>query len=293
MKLTNHENLPIAIVRAIENDGYSRGVSDYSTTMLSKPSRIVALEKQFGDELEEDAADRIFSLVGQLGHSILERSGIADIIEKRLFAPINGKILSGQVDVVDGSVLEDYKFTSIWVAKGGVKDEWQEQASVNSWLCHKNGIKITKARYICIFRDWSKMRVGREQGCPRSQAQVFHIDPWPLDQTEKWIIERINSHEAAMKSLPLCSDSERWARMPKVAVMKTGRKSAVKLFDSEGAALDFINEQPKSADFYTETRPSDSIRCRHYCSCLSKCSQAKELGIFPEPPPPPESTELF
>lgn len=268
-RITNHAGLPEALVKAIENDGYTKGQSDYSTTELSKPSRIVALEKLHKDEIEEEAADRIYALIGKLGHSILEHAGTADIIEERLYAPIAGKILSGQVDVVEKSVLEDWKFCSTWVFKEGVKFEWIAQASVNRWLCEQNDIHITGARYIAIYRDWSKPQSFRTADYPKQQVQVFPVELWSLEYTEKWIKERIQSHHDAMTNLPLCTDEERWARGQKWAVMKKGNKRAVKVFDRPDLAEDMATTDAK---LYVENRPAESIRCLYYCQCAPYCS---------------------
>lgn len=273
-KITNNAGLPEALVRAVQNDTYTKGNSDYSTTELSKPSRIVALEKLHKDELTEEAADRIYALIGKLGHSILEHAGTADIIEKRLFTEIEGKILSGQVDVVDGSILEDWKFCSSYVFRDGVKFEWIAQASVNRLLCKRNEIPITEARYIAIYRDWSKPASMRERDYPSSQVQVFPVKLWPLEQTEQWIKERIQSHENAFKSLPECTDEERWAKPPKYALMKEGRKTAVKLYDSKFEADNAAKEDSK---LYVQYRPSDSIRCQYYCPVSQFCDQWKSM----------------
>jgi hypothetical protein len=273
-KITNEAGLPEALVKAVENDGYSKGDSDYSTTELSKPSRIVALEKIHADELTEDVADRIYALIGKLGHSILEHAGTADIIEKRLFWKIGGKTISGQVDVVDGSILEDWKFCSIYTAKEGVKPEWTAQASVNRFLCRKNGINITEARYIALYRDWSKPASLRDKDYPKHQVQVFSIPLWTMEQTEKWIEERIKSHEDAMLLLPLCSDEERWAKPPRFALMKKGRKKAVKLYDVEAWARRDAEGDPALS---VEYRPSESVRCQHYCGVSEFCQQWKTI----------------
>lgn len=273
-KLVNRGNLPEALVRAVQNDGYDRGNSDYTTTQLSKPSRIVALEKIHGDEIEEDVSDRIYALMGKLGHAILEHSGTADIIEKRLYTEIDGKILSGQVDVVDGTVLEDYKFCSIYVFKEGVKKEWQAQASVNSYLCAKNGITITEARYIAIYRDFSLPKSKIDPDHPRQQVQVFPVSLWSMEETERWIKERIQSHENALKSLPECTEEERWARNPKWAVMKKGGKRAVKLYDEEIPAE---RHAASESGLHVEYRPGVSTRCQYYCPCLPFCDFGKRL----------------
>jgi len=269
--ITNRSGLPDALVKAIENDSYTKGDSDYSTTELSVPSRIVALKIKHWDELEEDAGGRIYSLIGRLGHSILEHSGTAEIIERRLFCQVGERVISGQVDVIDGSVLSDWKFCSYHTAKEGVKPEWQQQASVNAYICHRNGIKIERAEYVAIFRDFSKPASLRDSSYPKSQVQVFNIPLWSLEQTEEWIKSRIQSHEDALQALPECTPQERWQKPGKVAVMVNGKKRAVKLLDTQKWADEYIlTEQLKGA--YIEDRPAESIRCMHYCPVSKHCS---------------------
>ncbi len=74
MRITNRRSLPELIVRAIENDPYSRGDSDVTVTQLVKPPRIVALEKLHADEIEVDASDMVWALFGQTVHIVLERA---------------------------------------------------------------------------------------------------------------------------------------------------------------------------------------------------------------------------
>lgn len=282
-KITNKAGLPQALVRAVQNDSYSKGDADFSTTQLAVPSRIVALKEQHKDEIEEDVADLIYALMGKLGHSILEQAGATTYVEKRLFWKMSdGSVVSGCLDIVDGDVIEDWKFTSVFTTKEGVKFDWSAQASVNRFLCEKNGIKITKARYIAILRDWSKTKTVREKDYPQTQVLAFDVPMWSLEDTEKWILERINSHKAAMLKLPLCTDEERWARGGGFAVMKKGRKSAVKLFTDLSSAQSFLIEQNDSSALSVETRSPANTRCQFYCPVLEFCTQAKNLGVTTE-----------
>jgi hypothetical protein len=74
-KLSNRLNLPEPLVRAIANDSYNSGTSDFTATGLIKPSQMIALEKKHANEITEDASDLIYSLQGQSIHTILERAG--------------------------------------------------------------------------------------------------------------------------------------------------------------------------------------------------------------------------
>src|SRR3546814_2141867 len=62
---TNRLNLPASIVNAVSNDPYTRGNAHISITGLIGPARKRQLEIRHADEITEDAADRIWSLLGQ------------------------------------------------------------------------------------------------------------------------------------------------------------------------------------------------------------------------------------
>lgn len=74
MKLTNKHHLPSPIVEAVRADSYTKGRAGYSVTELLSPPRLRALKEKHWDELEEDVADRIWSMLGQLMHLMLERA---------------------------------------------------------------------------------------------------------------------------------------------------------------------------------------------------------------------------
>ena len=73
--ITNKENLPKFLVQSIEYWGKSHdSQADYSATELLDPPRIVALRRKFREQIEEDASDRIWSLLGSATHKVVELS---------------------------------------------------------------------------------------------------------------------------------------------------------------------------------------------------------------------------
>lgn len=273
MKYTNNLNLPEPLYLAICKEEYDPGESDISTTSLSVPSRIWALKRKHANEITEDASDRIWSFMGSIGHKIAEKNSNDPrfIAEKRYYVDFNGVKIGGQIDLYDRETftLYDYKVTSYWVAKEGVKPEWQEQASVNRLLLERNGIEVRSIKYIAIFRDWSKGRAGTN-GMPDEQVMAFQISPWPMDKTEQWIQGRINSHYCATELLPECTPEERWAKPDQWAAMQKGKVRALKLHDSESAA----NEHVATIDRgYVEYRHGESTRCKDYCPVSRFCAQ--------------------
>ena len=78
--------------------------------------------------------------------------------------------------------------------------------------------------------------------------------------------------------IPECSPSERWTTPAKWAVMKEGRKTAVKLCDTEEEALNFISELEKEKHFVEERKGQDK-KCSDYCPCAAFCSYYRQVAL--------------
>lgn len=273
MKITNKSGLPAPLVAAITNDPYSSGDSDISVTRLISPPRKVALERANADKIEEDAADRIWSLIGQIGHLILERANNGAVVERRLSAIVEGWKVSGQVDLVDGDLV-DYKFTSLWSAKNGCKPEWIHQLNLNAWLCAQNGIEIKGLKIVAILRDWTVTEASRNPELPQRQVVVFDVPKWDSKAQFDFMVDRVKAHQMARVVLPECSDEDRWTKPPKFALMKEGRKSAVRLFDREQdavSAMDAIVLDHQK--HFIQHRKGERMRCQFYCAAAPFCEQ--------------------
>ncbi len=277
MILTNKLTLPSPIVKAVMNDPYDNRKSDFTPSILLNPPRATALIKAHRDEITEDVSDKLWALMGQIGHTILERAGDKNIIERRFFAKVASFTVSGQADLIlspDNVELCDYKFCSVWTAKDGVKTEWTQQVNILKYLASEddNPVTINKANIIAIFRDWSKPKARRENDYPQAQVQVMPVELWPLEKTEAFICERIAAHLSAEKSLPLCTDEERWRTKEQWAVKKRGAKRATKLFDTEKQAVAACG----TLGYEIEHRPGESKRCADYCKAFPFCTQAQQ-----------------
>lgn len=276
LRITNHSGLPEAVVKAVMNDSYSKGDCDYSITTLLQPPRKVALERQHANEIEEDAADRIWSLVGQSVHTILERANSTAITERRLYCEIDGVKISGQMDhfVFSERHLSDYKVTSVYKVKGGgIPIEFEQQLNCYAFLLVANGENATKLDAVCILRDWSKREASRSKEYPQSQVVTLSSPVWSPHDQMKFLKERIALHEAAKKSLPECSKSERWARDDVYAVMREGRKTAIRLFPTKDEA----EARAETEKGYVQFRPGENIRCNDYCAAAKFCTQFQSL----------------
>ena len=266
MKLTNKIGLPEALVNAVRNDGYSRGQSDISVTQLIDSPFIRHLRQQHAAELTEDVSDRIWSLMGQSIHAILERANLTGLVEQRLFVEINGHKLSGQFDHLENGVLTDWKLTSVWAVVYG-KTEWGKQLNVLAYLCRLKGLTVNSLQIVAILRDWSKSKAGKEDNYPDTQVVTIPITLWTPERQEEYVLERINAHFHD-GTIP-CTDDERWVKPGKFAVMKKGRKSALRLLDSKEEAEKWVVETGEGTEIVE--RPTTFSRCELYCNVNQFC----------------------
>lgn len=293
MNLTNVNNLPEPLVRAVQWSDRDREGCDYTVTELLRPARMVALEQIHRDEITEDASDRLWLLLGSAGHTVLERSAHKGIVEERAIVEVEVQLgsrggfpvvktfkVGGKLDYgTSDTTLFDYKFTSVWAAKEGPRDEWVQQLNIYRWLAHRYGVAFDKLQIVAIFRDWSKPKASREPDYPQSQVKVFDLPLWRDDTTEQFIIDRIRAHESAKVSLPECSPEEMWEKPAVWAVKKIGGKRALRLFDDYAYAMNYLHEMGRGHE--VEIRPAERPRCESYCRCAPFCEQWKAFQTHP------------
>jgi hypothetical protein len=75
MAVVDTKGLPLPLVAAIQNDDHISQGSDLGVTSLVAPVQQVALRRRHQGESTEEAADRIWALLGQAVHVVLERAG--------------------------------------------------------------------------------------------------------------------------------------------------------------------------------------------------------------------------
>jgi hypothetical protein len=282
LKITNETGIPQAIVDSIENDPYDAGASDISVTRLIAPARAVALQAKHKDELVIDAADMLYALMGKAMHYVLENAGDPlgeRVIERRFFAEVEGWTLSGQIDLWENGTLDDYKFTSVWETIHGLKEEKIAQLNILAWLCRQDGLEVNKVRIVALYRDWSRTKAMGERDYPQHQIGIIEAPMWPEEKTLAYIKNRIKIHQDAREKLPLCTEDEQWAKPTKYALMKEGRKSALRLLDSPEEVMLYAETNKHAvgdrlkAGFYIEKRPGEKTRCESYCAAAPFCSQ--------------------
>ena len=280
MNKSNNLNLPLAIYNAARNDAYRRGNSDITVTQLISPPQLVELSRRHDADITVDCSDMLYALMGTAMHHILDRAqDKASVMkEHRLYLKVNDWLVSGQFDRLDTATgeLGDYKFASVWEAIYGLKPEREAQLNLLAHLCRRNNFTVNKLQVIYLFRDWSKTKALQGGDYPQHQIAVIEVPMWPEDQAAAYLTERVQAHQNARNglALPQCSNAERWAKPTVYAVMKTGRKSAVKLHDNEAAAQTHAKAE---AGGYVQIRPGENTRCASYCQAAQFCPQFEAL----------------
>jgi len=292
LKYTNVHNIPEEIIRAVHNDSYSRGASTISVTGLLRPPQMRLLEEKHIDDISVDVSDEIWKLLGQSVHTILERANEDNpdtITEERMYANVGGWTVSGQTDSisVDSGILKDYKVTSVWSVISAMKEgkiDWEQQLNCYDWLNRQNYPEriINQLNIITINRDWSKnqkMRSGADY--PDAPVSVISIPKWSHEEQEEFIKERVSIHQEAeadfliSEELPRCTDVELWKRKDTHRVMKKGRKSALRVLETQELAEEYITGHVDENKLSIEFLKGEAIRC-NYCQVAEFCNQYKQ-----------------
>lgn len=275
MNMTNKLRLPDAIVRAVEKDSYTKGSADISVTELLSPPQMRQLKLAYAAEIVEDVSDRIYSLMGQSLHAIIERAASEDatvMAEATVYSEYNGWVVKGQADhllLATGELL-DFKMTTTYkVAGGQVPREWVEQTNIYRRMLQKEkGIEISSLAIIAILRDWSKNKSLTTQNYPQAQVLRLDVPLWSAEQADAFIMERVRLHQAEH---PVeCSDYDTWSRPDSYAVMKRGNVRAIRVFNNVVEAEQLAST---ASNLYVEKRPGLAVRCQDWCPVAQWCPQ--------------------
>lgn len=283
MKITNRSNFPDALVRAVTNDPYNKGECDFSVTELLKPPRMRALALKHKDELEEDVEDRIWALLGQVVHGILERANMLDLCEKRFFASFSGFVVSAQIDSLEldeNGVLTDWKCTTAYKFKEGEPppDDYEAQLNMQLEILRQNGLDAKALQIVGILRDYSPSKRRSDPNYPQKRVKKMPIPIWPREKTVAFIEERIALHLVAEKELPECDQEERYntgSNAPHWKVIKKGAARSTKNHSNQISAEEYAKSLGPA--FSVVHFPGVNVRCEDYCSAAPFCEQFKKL----------------
>ena len=288
MKITNNHGLPSVVVQALTQDDYSKGKSNRSVTQLIDSPRVGVLYKEHEHEVEKDVVDFLWSRFGTGMHNVFEdavESNECLITEERLYVEAMDWTISGAIDLQEltpqGRIISDYKVTSVWSVIN-VKTAWEDQLNAYAWLIRKStGDAVKQLRIICIIRDWQRRRAYEDSTYPQAPIQIILIPLWSSRDQDKYMNNRISLHQDAQYNqltgapLPFCSNEERWKKGDMHAVMKKGRKRAIRVLKSDQDAQDYIHAISVDKDkHFIEERLGEPTRClQNWCGVAKWCDQ--------------------
>lgn len=282
MKITNNLKLPQPFVDAVSSD-YKYKEKRYSVTTLLKPTREIILQRRHNDEIEQDVSDMIWSIFGTAVHSVLENSteGKHLLSEKSLEIQVGDYTLSGRSDLYNtrSFTVIDYKVTSVW--KYILKDfeDYRLQGLMYVYMLKQLGYKAKKAEFVLVLKDWQKSKAKFDKTYPQFPVQKVQFSFVDDDFVfiEKFIKDKFEeirqAEQLADDELPICSAEDRWNSGDKFAVMKNGRKTALRVLDSMEDAEKYKAE---NGGDYIETRKGEDKKCQEYCLCCEFCKHYKE-----------------
>ena len=294
-KYTNLHNLPPVVVDALTLNDYSKGESDLSISEMNDSVRIRLLRLKHQDEIVRDVTENAPMFQGNAIHAAMEKAANKRddcIAEERLFMTHgSGYVYSGQIDLQiinpDGTItVIDFKQTSVWTLilnDMKPKKEWIEQTNGYGHLVENNkDATVSNLQIVVVLRDWKSS--NEDSNYPAAPVMVLDVPMWSEDECKAFIDERIKAFQEAKfrhlstGELPECTQEERWVRGEKWAVMKKGRKSAIRggLKNTEEEAIDLL--KTLDSKHYVEHRTGRNVRCEgNFCQVSKWCSQYQSI----------------
>lgn len=285
MIITNKYNLPEAFVKAIQNSRHNADGCLSATTLL-KGTKEIILENRHFDEITVDASEEVWSVFGTATHSVLEHQEDEAFKEESFSVDVLDYKVTGKVDRYDmkHETIEDWKTASVWKVIFHDFEDWKRQGLIYTWLLRQSGLNVRHIRFIALLKDHSKSEAKKKADYPQAPVYVYEFDPTEEDMTEieayikGKVFEVSKNADLEDDSIPECTPEQRWATPAKWAVMKEGRKTAVKVCDSEEEAKAFIEDLEKEEDkHFIEERKGQDKKCSDYCACCEFCSYYKAL----------------
>ena len=282
MKVTNELGLPQAFINALNLEKHNEKGCYSATTLLKGACETILADRHF-DEIEIDVADCVWQIWGTAVHLIFERAGIEGFTEEKFSVPVSNSKVTGRVDLYDleNETVYDWKTASTWKVQFNDFSDWDKQGLIYAWLMKQNGLKVKEIKFVALLKDHSKSKARKDFEYPQKPVVVHtvQVTEEALKEIEAFINLKVRQFEVAEtlvdEKLTPCTKEERWEDKDRYAVMKEGRKTAIKLFDSKEEA-----EQNMKAlgGTYIEERKAEPKKCNDYCTCRAFCPFWKSLN---------------
>lgn len=269
MIITNKYNLPQTIVNAV-NRSNAKVEKRISVTDLIGSPLIRQLKLKHWDEIEVDASDMLWALLGSAVHYVLEKGAPADAVaeEKLEIESNSGYTIVGRTDLYHNGIITDWKITSVWSFLLGEKPEWERQLNVYGYLYMIRGIPVTGLEINAILRDHQKSKIY-DSGYPKIPFHHVDIPLWAPTESYEYVMSRIRLHS---QPADICTPEERWLRETTWAAKFKGKKRAFKVEKSLDDLHCYLSDKQINPNtVIIEERTGVDARCVGYCDVSKFC----------------------
>ena len=137
--------LPQSLLNYLQQDNYDSGSIpvDISATKLKDSPRISRLWSMHKDKIKVPFLNKGYAKLGEAWHKAMEESAPESwICEKRFYADVDGKIISGAIDALEPAGkntynIIDYKLMSTYKAQTDL-NEFEQQLNIYAFLLREN-----------------------------------------------------------------------------------------------------------------------------------------------------------
>lgn len=279
-------NYPEYLIRAVSGDRYEPRPDRMSVTRLIGPPLIRTLEMLHYDDIEEQVEDKLWALDGIGFDHVMKKHSQFGLTNIKLEVPFPTHKLTvvAKLDYYDvlNHILADIKRTSVWSVKDAMTNNegdkffsWTNQLNVYDRLLYQvvPQLIVGKLEIHAYVRDWRPIEKLRYNDYP-DKMEIIDIPKWSRTQQMDFIDAQMQDHIQHPERE--CTPKEKWQKLDTFAVMKKGRKSALRVLDTEQAAYDWQGCQKKGDNTSVVKRPGENVRCQKYCAVSSFCKYAKQ-----------------
>lgn len=283
--LTNELNLPQPFVEAASGS-HERKPSRYSVTEVLGGTCEAVLKRHHS--AEGDVADRVWAIFGTAVHKVLQEAQAApeQLQENWLSVPVGEFELSGIFDLYDAKTetVTDWKTCSVWKTQVGDFEDWREQTLLYCWMLNQVGLPAWHGDIVAIMRDHSKRKAMFEKGYPKHPVLRIGWDFTEDDMARagehvrSWFralsAQLRDYEEGGDEALFPCPIEKRWHKPDKWAVMRSGQKKAVRVFDDEDKAVEYMGDDK---ELHIEFRKGEDTKCQSYCEVARWCPHGRKF----------------
>lgn len=281
MKYTNELGLPQPFVEAVKSK-HTYKPNRYSVTEVLGGTCEAILKRRHQSEVTGDVSSMLWAILGTAVHKVLESAESApeQHQEQWLCVKVGDYEISGIFDLYDEStgMVTDWKVTSVYTVLFGDYEKWRKQTLAYCWMLRQKGQDAHRGQIVAMLRDHQQRKARTEKDYPKHPVVVkeweFTDDDFAEigDLIAKWFLEAALQEKLPDDELEPCSPESRWHKPDKWAVMKDGRKRAVRVFEEEEEAVELLNRLKETDQgHHIEFRSGEDTRCMSYCSVSQFC----------------------